>query len=93
MRVIGNIDHPILKITAFKMDNKLSIKFESGLFEQTYKIRESEQLSTFEDLQNLVDEGFINDVIEELKKMNQIKKSAFSRYLTQAEEDEFEDII
>ena len=93
MRVIGNIDHPILKITAFKMDNKLSIKFESGLFEQTYKIRESEQLSTFEDLQNLVDEGFINDVMEELKKMNQIKKSAFSRYLTQAEEDEFEDII
>ena len=50
MRVIGNIDHPILKITAFKMDNKLSIKFESGLFEQTYKFRESEQLRLKEDV-------------------------------------------
>jgi len=93
MRIIGHIDHPLLKITAFKMDNKLSIKFESGLFEQTYKFRESDQLSTFEDIQNLVDDGFINDVLEELKTMNQLKNRAFSRFITQNEADEFEEII
>ena len=77
------------------MDNKLSVKFESGLFEQTYKFRESDQLSTFEDIQKLVDENFIEEVLEELKTMNQIKNKAFSRIFKEKEDEfeEFEDII
>ena len=93
MRIIGHIEHPILKITAFKMDNKLSVKFESSLFEQTYKFRESEQLSTFEDMQTLVDESFIAGVIDELKTMNQLKNKALSRFIIKNDEEEFEDII
>jgi hypothetical protein len=93
MRIIGHIEHPVLKITAFKMDNKLSVKFESGLFEQTYKFRESDQLSAFEDIQNLVDEAFISHVLDELKTMNQIKHKALSRFITESDPEEFEDII
>ncbi len=93
MRIIGHIEHPILKITAFKMDNKLSVKFESGGFEQTYKFRESDQLSAFEDIQNLVDESFILNVLDELKNMNQIKNKALSRFIAEDDSEEFEDII
>jgi hypothetical protein len=75
------------------MDNKLSVKFESGLFEQTYKFRASDQLSTFEDIQKLVDEDFISGVLEELKTMNDIKNKAFLRFITEGNEDDFEEII
>ena len=75
------------------MDNKLSVKFESGLFEQTYKFRESDQLSAFEDIQNLVDEAFISNVLDELKNMNQIKNKALSRFIAVDDSEEFEDII
>ena len=93
MRIIGYIEHPVLKITAFKMDNKLSVKFESGLFEQTYKFRASDQLNTIEDIQKLVDETFISNVLEELKSMNQIKNKALSRFISDNEQEEFEEII
>ena len=93
MRIIGHIENPILKITVFKMDNKLSVKFESGLFEQTYKFRESDQLNEFEDIQNLVDETFVSAVLEELKSMNHIKNQAFSRFIAENDTEDFDDII
>jgi hypothetical protein len=93
MRIIGHIEHAILKITAFKMDNKLSIKFESGLFEQTYKFRTSDQLNDFEDIKKLVDGGFVSAVLEELKSMNQIKNQALSRFISENDTEDFEEII
>ena len=39
MRILGYIDHPVVKITVFKMDNKFSVKFESIHYEQTFKFR------------------------------------------------------
>ncbi|MBK7870450.1 MAG: hypothetical protein IPJ74_07085 [Saprospiraceae bacterium] len=50
MRIIGYIEHPVLKITVFKMDNKISIKFESGLYEQTYKFRSGDTISNLGDV-------------------------------------------
>ncbi len=93
MRIIGYIEHPVLKITAFKMDNKLSVKFESGLFEQIYKFRESDQLNKIEDIQKFVDEIFISNVLEVLKSMNQIKNKALSRFISENDQEEFEEII
>ena len=93
MRIIGHIDHPILKITVFKMDNKLSIKMETGLYEQTYKFRESDEISQFEDIQALVDEHFINTVLAEMSSMHQIKMAALDRFLPTKEADEFDEII
>lgn len=93
MRIIGYIEHPNLKITVFKMDNKLSVKFESGLYEQTYKFRATENLEKIDDIQKLVDPSFINAVEAELIRMHQIKNEAFARLAPIEQEDEFEDII
>lgn len=92
MRIIGNIDHPSLKITVFKMDNKLSVKFETGLYEQTFKFRESDELSDFTSMQQLVDKKMIEEVLENFAKMNRSKNEALGRFLPK-EMAEFEEII
>lgn len=93
MRIIGNIEHPVLKITVFKMDNKLSVKFETGQYEQTFKFRESEDLNDFESMQKLVDEQFTAFVMEELERMHRAKNAAFGRFLPKAGIQGFEEII
>ena len=92
MRIIGHIDHSSLKITVFKMDNKLSVKFETGLYEQTFKFRESNELSDFTAMQKLVDERLVEEVMENFAKMHRSKNEALGRFLPKAEE-EFEEIL
>ncbi len=93
MRIEGYIEHPNMKITIFKMDNKTSIKFETGMYEQTYKFREMEHLNNMEKIKELVNEEFTNNVLAEFQKMHQFKNSALSNFLPKEEEEEFEEII
>jgi hypothetical protein len=93
MRIIGEIEHPTLKITLFKMDNKLSIKFESGFYEQTYKFRVANGLETAADLHKLVDDSFIEAVNEHFIELHQTKLQALTRYMPPRQENEFEVII
>lgn len=93
MRIIGQIHHPTLKITVFKMDNRLSVKFETGLYEQTYKFRESDSFHNFENAQKLVDEAFLRFVLEEFERMHRSKNEALGRYLPLEKEEIFETII
>ncbi|MCF8244431.1 MAG: hypothetical protein K9J37_00195 [Saprospiraceae bacterium] len=92
MRIIGNIDSPTLKVTVFKMDNKLSVKFETGLYEQTFKFRESNELNDFESVKKLVDERLKEEVMENFAKMHRSKNEALGRFLQQAGAG-FEEII
>jgi len=92
MRIIGHIDHPVIKITVFKMDDKFSVKFETGLYEQTYKFRGSDAITGIEDIKALVDEGFINNVLAEMTTLHRIKSDALARFLPE-EEDDFDEII
>lgn len=93
MRIIGYIEHPNLKITIFKMNNRLSVKFESGLYEETYKFRESEEISSLEHIKKIVDADFLCIVERNLAAMHQTKMAALSRYLPAEEEEEFAEII
>ena len=93
MRIIGEIDHPILKITVFQMNNRLSVKFEAGLYEQTYKFRQGEGVDTLDDVRRIVDAEFAQAVEEELQLMHRRKISTLSRHLAPDGEEEFEEII
>ena len=93
MRILGNIDHPSLKITVFQMDNKVSIKFETGLYEQTYKFREREELKNLESIKQMIDGNFVNNVLHEFQKMHSIKNNAMQSFLPKPDENEFEEII
>jgi hypothetical protein len=92
MRIVGEIPHPVLKITVFKNEGKFSIKFESGLLEQLYKFREDERLQSFEDVQRLADAAFIEKSADLLKGMYEARQEAFERNF-QEEDEEFELIL
>lgn len=79
MRIIGTIPHPILKITVFQLNMKFAIKFEVGMMEQTYKIRESDLIAKLSDINNLVDEKFTEQVLEQFKEMAEVLGGAFKR--------------
>lgn len=94
MRIIGHIEHPNFKITLFKTDTRLSVKFESGFYEQTYKFRQGEGMETAADLKKLVDAEFIQAAGEQFVKLHQIKTAAIARSLPPEEaSEEFETII
>jgi hypothetical protein len=92
MRIVGEIPHPIIKITVFKNDGKFSMKCETGLLEQMYKFRDDDRLQTFEDIQKIVDTEFIQKIEEAMQIMYEAKKGGMERHLTPVEE-EFEKII
>jgi hypothetical protein len=93
MRIIGEINHPTLKITVFKNEGKCSVKFEAGLLEQIYKFRDDERLQTFEDIQKIVDESFIQKVEEILRGMLDARLDMLERNLSKLGEDEFDKIL
>lgn len=93
MRIVGEIDHPVLKITVFQMNNRLSVKLESGLYEQTYKFRQGEGVDTLDDVRRIFDAEFTQAVLQELQQMHQRKTAALGRHLSPGEEAEFEEII
>ena len=63
MRIIGEIEHSNLKITVFQHDSRISIKFETGMYEQTYKFRTGGLVNDLEEAKTFVDAEVIAQVI------------------------------
>ena len=80
MRILGHIPHSVLKITVFQLNMKLAVKLEMGLWEQTFKIRESDTISGLDDIVRLVDEEFIDQCLERFHGMSNDINSAFTRH-------------
>lgn len=93
MRIIGNIEHPFLKITMFKMDNRISVKFENALYEQTFKLGQDDRLDSPEAIQKLVDPAFLEQVLAGFQQMHQARIAAFSRAFPPENQEVFEEII
>lgn len=75
------------------MNNRLSVKFESGLYEITYRFRESNEISSLQDARELVDEAFLASVEKQLQDMHRTAVSAFGRRSGGEKEDEFDEIL
>ena len=93
MRILGYIEHPVLKITVFKTDERLSIKFENESYEQTLKLGANEQVHNLETAKQLVDAEFAAAVSSSMQQMHKIRLSGFQRNFGPTLEDEFENII
>ena len=91
MRIIGSIDHPTLKISVFRNDNRISIKFENAQYEQIFKMKES--ITGVEDAQRFADAEFCENVEAQFVNMHRNKTAALQRFLPPNNEDEFEEII
>ena len=93
MRIIGTIEHPILKISVFKADNRISVKFENALYEQTFKLGEDERFASLELVKKLVDDVLVEDVLAGFRQMHATRMSAMRRVFPVVEEEVFEAII
>lgn len=93
MRIIGNIEHPSLKITVFKMDNRISVKFENAVYEQTFKLGADERFSSFESVQKLVDAELLERISANFRLMHQYRIAAVTRAFPPETNTVFEEII
>ncbi len=79
MRIAGEIQHPILKITVLQMNNRYVLKLEANHLEQTYKFNEDDNLRTFEDVKKLVDDEFLTECIKRFSDMNKSRGESYNR--------------
>ncbi len=93
MRIIGTIEHPTLKISVFKNDGRTSLKIETPLYEQTFKLGTDERFATPEGVQKLVDEQFLEEVLATFEAMHRARLAASNRLAPLAGGEVFETII
>ena len=93
MRIIGNIEHPSLKISVFKNEGRTSVKFETALYEQTYKMGDDERFATLEGIQSWVDAALLERVMEGFRQMHSARLEANARQFPVRSEEIFEVII
>ena len=93
MRILGYLDRPGLVVTVFKHDNKISIKFEVDLMEQTYKLRDDLYLSELGEIDSLLDDKWMKEVINNFEEMSVSRISALERYKDKIKGGQDRDII
>lgn len=76
MRVVKEIPSAFCKITVFSWNGKYLVKLENGLFEQTFKVSELDVLE--EELDDILNEEFLNEAIRRFDDMAQSLRKAMN---------------
>lgn len=79
MRVLAELPHPDCKITIFSMNQKFIIKFEKGIYEQTYKLSELDITEGVNGVFKLIDNEFIAAVTKRFAQMRTDFNKAYTR--------------
>jgi len=82
-----------MKITVFKTDTRLSVKFEAGLLEQTYKFNRQNGLDGLKEVQQIIDEEFSNEVESQFQHLERYRSAALTKHFPEPLSDEFDEII
>lgn len=93
MRVIGQIAHPSLKISVFRNDNRLSVKFENAQYETTFKMGDDDRFRTVADVERFVDPTFLLEIQTIFQQMHAARLSTMARQFPPVSAQEFEEII
>jgi predicted house-cleaning noncanonical NTP pyrophosphatase (MazG superfamily) len=79
VRIVGYIEHPIIKITVMQMNNRFVLKLEANMLEQTYKFHEDDNLRTLADIEKMVDETFFQECLKRFSDMNKSRGEMYQR--------------
>ncbi|MCB0531140.1 MAG: hypothetical protein H6574_04435 [Lewinellaceae bacterium] len=93
MRIIGNIEHPELKITVFKMDDRVTVKFENQAYEIGIKLGSNDQLNTMESISTWADQSLVKALQQVMNQLHLHRLEADNRAFPAGLISEFEDII
>ena len=91
MRIVGYIENKPCKITVFHQGFRYMVKFEDGLYEQSFKFRESENVNGLSDIQNIIDDQFIDEVMHRFVEMKNSTSNLMERYIHQISGEYFEE--
>jgi hypothetical protein len=69
MRIIGEVPHPLCKITLFSWNAKYLVKLERGLIEQTFKVPELE-VTGDEDIKEMLKGDFLQKALLRFDEMD-----------------------
>lgn len=92
MRVIGDIQHPTMKITVFKHNDKVSIKFEKNLLEQIFKFRDGGAVVDLDTAKQFCSEQICTKVEDHFNAMSAVRSTG-NVAMQQVEFDKFPKII
>ncbi len=92
MRIIGEFDLNNIRVTVFKMNERLSVKFEYNLLEQTYKFRDGSGINTVDDVRMFCSENTEKSITDIFSKMALLRSDAL-HLMHQEDTSEFDDII
>lgn len=73
MRIIGEFDKGPVKVTVFKMNERISVKYEYHLMEQTYKFRDGSGIESLQDVIRFSNDNFMQNINEIFQTMEQAK--------------------
>jgi hypothetical protein len=79
MRVVAEIPLADFKLTIYSWNNKYLLKYEKGMYEQTYKINELDVSGDVEIKQICQDPEFLKGVLSRFRDMNQHLNEAHNR--------------
>ncbi len=74
MRIVDEWNHEEIKVTAFHMNGRYSLKFELKLLEQWYKFRDG-QIKNSNQLKEMLTDDFYNSLIEVFNSMDKNKSN------------------
>ncbi len=80
MRILAELPNPNCKISIFGMNQKYIIKFEQGNLEQSYKIAEADIVNGVNGIFEILDEEFINRVVQNFDLMRSGFNETYKRY-------------
>ena len=91
MRIVGYIENQEYKISILHMNLRYAIKFEKEGLEQTFKIRESEEIRNANDVKSLVDDNILASVKLIFSQMEDTRLKLLTKSISDL--DEFEEVI
>lgn len=80
MRILGEIEDKGCKISVFRTDMRLLVKFEDGFYEQIFKFRQSEALQNVDDVRRLIDDVFVEEVRRRFADMRGSTEALWARF-------------
>ena len=87
MRIIGEIKHPVYKITVLSMNEKVTIQIEDRLVSQSFAFRDGSGIRDLSSAETLLTPSFMAKVDERFRSMN----SDYMEALEQLNVEEFDD--
>jgi hypothetical protein len=93
MRTIGEIPHPVYKITLFYHQERYSVQIENGVYVQTFRIRTRPGLEQPQDAFRLIDNEFLRGLAGTFEHMHALWQQQITRLEASSTQDEFDAIL